>query len=112
MPTQTMALWALVAVAVMLGTVYAVIVPTRIDAQLGGQVKTAKMVSALMSGVFLSLYAARSLGFDVPGVELAAMAALFSGAGPALTALLVAIAPNFVLNRFNLGASKDDRPSE
>lgn len=112
MPTQTMALWALVAVAVMLGTVYAVIVPTRIDAQLGGHVKTAKLVSALMSGIFLSMYAARSLGFDVPGVELAAMAALFSGAGPALTAMLVAIAPNFVRNRFKIGASKDDRPSE
>ncbi len=110
MPTQTMALWALVAVAVMLGTVYAVIVPNRIDARLGGKVKTAKLVSALMSGIFLSLYAARSLGFEVPGIELAAMAALFSGAGPSLTALLVAIAPNFVLNRFK--ASKDDRPSE
>lgn len=106
MPTQTMALWALVAVAVMLGTVYAVIVPSRIDAQLGGQVKTAKMVSALMSGIFLSLYAARSLGFNVPGIELAAMCVLFSGAGPALTALLVAIAPDFVLRRFKIGGVK------
>jgi len=112
MPTQTMALWALVAVAVMLGTVYAVIVPTRIDAQLGGQVKTAKLVSALMSGVFLSLYAARSLGFDVPGVELAAMAALLSSAGPALTASLVAIAPDFVLRHFNIGGADHDKPTE
>lgn len=112
MPTQTMALWALVAVAVMLGTVYAVIVPSRIDAQLGGKVKTAKLVSALMSGIFLSLYAARSLGFDVPGVELAAMAALFSGAGPALTALLVAIAPDFVRNHFKIGGTGHDKPTE
>ena len=112
MTTKMLALWALAAIAVMLGTVYAVIVPNRIDAQLGGQVKTAKLVSALISGVFLSLYAARSLGFDVPGVELAAMAALLSSAGPALTALLVAIAPNFVLNHFKIGASNDDRPSE
>lgn len=96
------ALWCLCGVALMIGTLYAVVVPTKIDKHLGTLVVFSKFLSAIMSGLFLSLLAIKQAGFHIPSIELAALIAFLAGSGPAIVVLLVSLAPEFVRDKLGI----------
>ena len=109
MPVQISALWALFVVAVVLGTVYAIMVPSKIDEHFGPSLTWVKGVSALISGIFFSLFAAKHMGLDIPSIELSALAVLLSGAGPSVFSLMVSMAPEWTARYFGKYVDKGER---
>lgn len=97
---ETIALWLLTALALMLGTAYCMYTDTHIDEKLGVKKGMVKLVSALMSGVFLSLLAAKMMSFRIPSVELASTVVFFAGAGQSITALVVGFLPRKIQKDF------------
>lgn len=99
MSIEITALWVAVAVALMLGTVYAIITPSKVDSFLGLNPKIAKGIAAFGTGCFLALLACKQIGMEIPGIELAAAAFIFAASGPPTLALIVAILPDHIVNR-------------
>ena len=106
MTLEQMALWALLAVAVMLGTVYAMLTPSKVDAMLGFNPKVSKAVSAIGCGGFLALFLSKQFRLDIPSIELAAIAFLLAAAGPPTLSLIVLLLPDEVVKRV-FGRSND-----
>lgn len=93
-------LWVLCATALMLGTLYAIVVPSRVDSMMGLNLKTAKGISAMGTGIFLALLVCKVSGLPIPGIELGAAIFIFAAAAPSTLSLIVAVAPEKVVEFF------------
>lgn len=99
MSIEQTVMWVLVALALMLGTVYAIITPSKVDSFLGLNPRIAKAVAALGTGCFLALFACKQLGLQIPGYELAFVVFILAASGPPTLALLVAVLPDHVVGK-------------
>lgn len=109
MSIEQTALWVLVALALMLGAVYAMITPSKVDAFMGLNPRTAKGVAAFGTGGFLSLLACKQFGLQIPSYELAAAVFILAASGPPTLALIVAILPDHVVGKIlNKEVQKND----
>ena len=109
MSIEQTALWVLVALALMLGTVYAIITPSKVDNFLGLNPRIAKGIAAFGTGCFLALLACKQLGMEIPGIELAVAVFILAASGPPTLALIVAILPDHVVGKLlNKEVRKND----
>lgn len=104
-----MALWALAGTALMLGTIYAIITPSKVDNFLGLNPRIAKGIAGFGTGCFLSLMVCKRFGVDIPSIELALYAFFFAASGVPTLALIVAILPDHIVGRIvNKGVKNGD----
>ena len=92
----TLAMWGLFALGVIVGTCYCYYSDNHIDEKLGVSKGKVKLSAAIISGVFLSLLSIKVAKMEIPGIELAAVAAFLAACGQTLVATFVALVPEFM----------------
>ena len=91
-----LAMWGLFALGVIVGTCYCYYSDNHIDEKLGVSKGKVKLSAAIISGVFLSLLSIKVAKMEIPGIELAAVAAFLAASGQTVVATLVALLPEAI----------------
>ena len=107
----TLAMWGLFALGVIVGTCYCYYSDNHIDEKLGVSKGKIKLSAAIISGVFLSLLSIKVAKMDIPGIELAAVAAFLAASGQTVVATLVALLPEFMTKKLRkfMGIEESDK---
>ena len=105
-----LAMWGLFALGVIVGTCYCYYSDNHIDEKLGGSKGKIKLSAAIISGVFLSLLSIKVAKMDIPGIELAAVAAFLAASGQTVVATLVALLPEMMSKKLRgaMGIKEED----
>lgn len=106
-----LAMWGLFALGVIVGTCYCYYSDNHIDDKLGVSKGKIKLSAAIISGVFLSLLSIKVVKMDIPGIELAALAAFLAASGQTVVATLVALLPEFMTKKLRkfMGIEESDK---
>ena len=105
-----LAMWGLFALGVIVGTCYCYYSDNHIDEKLGVRKGKVKLSAAIISGVFLSLLSIKVAKMDIPGIELAAVAAFLAASGQTVVATLVALLPEMMSKKLRgaMGIKEED----
>ena len=107
-----LAMWGLFALGVIVGTCYCYYSDNHIDEKLGVRKGKVKLSAAIISGVFLSLLSIKVAKMDIPGIELAAVAAFFAASGQTVVATLVALLPEAISKKMRGAMGINEEPDK
>lgn len=97
--TTVLAMWGLFILGVIVGTCYCYYSDNHLDEKLGVSKGKVKLSAAIISGIFISLLSIKIAKMEIPGIELAAVAAILAASGQTVVATIVMLLPEAIAKK-------------